>query len=60
MRELAKAIEQGTRAKYGSDSERLYVRGVALLRLGDREGAKREWTNAIQIAELLAKHRFGT
>lgn len=51
MRELAKAIEQGTRAKYGSDSERLYVRGVALLRLGDREGAKREWTNAIHIAD---------
>lgn len=51
MRELAKAIEQGTRAKYGSDAERLYVRGVALLRLGDREGAKREWTNAIQIAD---------
>lgn len=51
LREFHKAAEQGSRAKYSSDAERLYVRGVALLRLGDREGAKQEWQNAVRIAD---------
>ena len=51
LRELAKALDQGNRAKYSSDAERLYLRGVALARVGDREGAKAEWEKAIKIAE---------
>jgi hypothetical protein len=50
-RELTKAVEQGKRVTYSSEAERLYLRGVALLRLGDREGAAKEWHRAVATGE---------
>ena len=51
QRELSKALDQGGRAKYSSDAERLYIRGLAFVRVGDREAAKTEWEKVIKVAE---------
>ncbi|MFO0934963.1 MAG: serine/threonine-protein kinase [Gemmataceae bacterium] len=51
LRELNKAIDQGHRVRYTSDAERFYTRGLALMRVGDVDGARAEWEKAIKIAE---------
>jgi eukaryotic-like serine/threonine-protein kinase len=47
-RELSRAIEQGQRASYGNDVERMYARALALMRIGDFAESK-------QIFEQLLK-----
>jgi hypothetical protein len=50
-RELTKALEQAKRATFATEVERLYLRGIALLKLGDREGAMKEWDAAVKNGE---------
>lgn len=45
-RDLIRAIEQGVKARYGSEAERLYARGIALARVGAFAEAKECWEQA--------------
>lgn len=50
-RDLTRAIEQGGKAKYGSEAERLYARGIALARVGAFDEAKECWERAATTAD---------
>ena len=50
-RELTKALEQSKRVTYSSEAERLYVRGLMVLKLGDRDGAMKEWEASVKRGE---------
>ncbi|OWK35850.1 serine/threonine protein kinase [Fimbriiglobus ruber] len=47
-RDLKRAVDQGAKARYRSDPERLYQRGLRLAQAGDISSARRTWTDLIR------------
>lgn len=57
-RELKRAANAGSTIRIGSDAERLYRRGLALLQNGDYAGARESWTTL--VAESSGEKRWST
>jgi hypothetical protein len=50
-RDLIKALDQGQKARFGGESERLYYRGLALARVGEFAEAKQIWESIRTVTD---------